>query len=73
MRAAGILLHLLVDPLRYVRGQDLHESGGGQSPHGVVLDGSPGQVRVRHEGKVVDSPAGVLWLVSAMIIDHNIT
>ena len=57
MGAAGILLHLLVDPLRYVRRQDLHESGGGQSPHGVVLDGSSGQVSVCHEGEVVDCPA----------------
>ena len=55
--AAGVLLHLLVDPLGYVRGQDLHEGGGGQSPHGVVLDGSSRQVGVSHEGKVVDCPA----------------
>ena len=57
MGAAGVLLHLLVDPLGYVRGQDLHEGGGGQSPHGVVLDGSSRQVGVSHEGKVVDCPA----------------
>ena len=56
--AAGVLLHLLVDPLRYVGRQDLHQGGGGQPPHGVVLDGSSGQVSVRHKGKVVNSPAG---------------
>ena len=57
--AAGVLLHLLVDPLRYVGRQDLHQGGGGQSPHGVVLDGSSRQVSVRHKGKVVNSPVSV--------------
>ena len=57
--AAGVLLHLLVDPLRYVGRQDLHQGGGGQSPHGVVLDGSSRQVSVRHKGKVVNSPVRV--------------
>ena len=58
VRAAGVLLHLLVDPLRYVGRQDLHQGGGRQSSHGVVLDGSSRQVSVRHKGKVVNRPAG---------------
>ena len=56
MAAAGVLLHLLVDPLGDVRRQDLHERGGGQPPHRVVLDGAARQVSVGHEGEVVDSP-----------------
>ena len=56
MTVARILLHLLVDSLSDVRRQNLHESGGGQSPHGVVLDGTSGQVSVCHEGEVVDCP-----------------
>ena len=54
--AARVLLHLLVDPLRDVRGQDLHQGGGRQPPHRVVLDSAPGEVGVGHEGKVIDCP-----------------
>ena len=54
--AARVLLHLLVYPLRDVRGQDLHQGGGRQSPHRVVLNSAPGEVGVGHEGKVIDCP-----------------
>ena len=61
---AWVLLHLLVHPLCDVRGQDLHQGGRRQSPHRVVLDRPAGQVGVRDESKVVDSPdAQVLLLV----------
>ena len=56
MAAAGVLLHLLVDPLRDVGRQDLHQRGGRQPPHRVVLDGAAGQVSVGHKGEVVDGP-----------------
>ena len=62
MGATGVLLDLLVDSVRYVRGKDLHECGGGQPPHGVVLDGSPWQVGIRHEGEVIDSPAMLILI-----------
>ena len=56
MAAARVLLHLLVDPLRDVRGQDLHQGRGRQSPHRVILNRAPGEVGVGHEGKVIDGP-----------------
>ena len=43
-------------PVGNLRRQNVEESGGGQSPHGVVLDGTSGQVSVCHEGEVVDCP-----------------
>ena len=54
--AARVLLHLLVDPLRDVRRQDLHEGGGRQAPHRVVLDRTAGEVSICHEGEVIDRP-----------------
>ena len=54
--AARVLLHLLVDPLRDLRGQDLHQGGRCQSPHRVVLDSAAGQIGVGHEGKVINCP-----------------
>ena len=56
MTVARILLHLLVDSLSDVRRQNLHESGGGQSPHGVVLDSTARKISVGHKSKVINSP-----------------
>ena len=57
---AWVLLHLLVHPLCDVGGQDLHQGGRRQSPHRVVLDRPAGQVGVRDESKVVDSPGSLI-------------
>ena len=56
MTAAGVLFHLLVDSLCYVRRKDLHQSGSCQSSHGVVLDGSAWKVSISYKGKVIDGP-----------------
>ena len=48
------LADLLVDLLRELRGQDLHQGGEGQLPHRVLLDRAAGEVGVGGEGEVVD-------------------
>ena len=56
MRPVGILLHLLVHPVRDVRRQDVQQRRRCQPLHGVVLDRTSGQIGIGDEGKVVDGP-----------------
>ena len=56
MGSMRVLLDLLGHLLRHVWGQDVHESGGCQLPHAVVLDLPPRQVGVGHIGEVIDGP-----------------
>ena len=51
---AGVLLHLLVDALGHLLGQDLRQRGGAELLHAVVLDGAAGEVGVGLEGELVD-------------------
>ena len=50
------LYWVIGSPFSYFRGQNVQQCGGGQPPHGVVLDGAARQVSVGHEGEVVDGP-----------------
>ena len=51
-----IIVIVITDHLFDLWGENLHQGLGGQLPHRVVLDRTPGQVSVGHEGEVVDGP-----------------
>ena len=54
MSAVGVLLHLLVHPLRNLGGKNVHQCCGCQSSHRVVLDRTSRKVGVGHKSKVID-------------------
>ena len=67
-----IFLQLLVDHLTDLGGNDLRQGGGAQLLHGVVLDRSPGKIRVRLEGKLVNG-SDQRWKVFFVIgVTHHL-
>ena len=69
----GVLLQLLVDHLRHLWRNDLRQGGGAQLLHGVVLDGSPGQVRIGLESELIDGSDERGKILFVVGIRHHLT